>query len=236
LLIWSDDTLRSIRLSGPIAVILAVSHASGCGSDPKAYLPPGTATVVQNRDAKRVLARVPADYRAIVKRRSLAITNDTPVTIVNDPAYRALAPGSTGSQSPYDPVRIRITTGVDQGMEVMVRRQDITLPIEPSEKLAAFLPIAGLLLVAAAAALCSMETLVLLLKNSREVHRHEVTIYSSARVGLCKPTPRLRARITERGDRECDDWLASVAEMTARRKVRCANACRRLAATSHSGF
>jgi hypothetical protein len=232
-LIRSDTTLRSIRLSGPIAVILVVSHASGCGPAPNVYLPPGTAVVVQSPDAKRVVARVPVEDRAIVKRRSLAITNNTAVTIVDDPAYPALPTGSTSSQSPFDPVRVRITAGVNQGIEVIVRRQDISLPIEPSENVSVFLPIAVLVLVAAAAALWSIETLVLLRKNRREVHRDKLTMYSSARVRSCTPTPKQKTRITDRGDRECDNWLGTVAAMTARRKVRCTTSCRRSAATSH---
>jgi hypothetical protein len=232
-LIRSDDTMRAIRLSGPIAVILIVGYASGCGYVASATWPTGTAAVVQGPNAKRVLARVPAEERSIVKRRSLAITNNTPVSIVDDPAYGAVSPGSTSPQTPFDPVLVRITTGVDQGIEVIVRRQDISLPIEPSENVFVFLPMAVLILVATASALWSIETLVLLLKHRREVRRDELTMHSSAWVRTFMPTPKQTTRMTDRGDRECGDWLGTVAAMTARRKVRCTNSCRRSAATFH---
>ena len=168
------------------------------------------------------------------KRRSLAITNNTPVTIVDDPAFQQTpSPGSTGSGSPNDPVLVKITNGVDQGTEVLVRRQDITRPIEPSENLAVFLPIAFLLLIGAAATLWSVETLALTLKNRREGKRDGITMHPSARVGFSKSTPKQRTRMPDRGDRESDHWLATVAALTARRKVRCTNSCRRSAATAH---
>ena len=121
--------MRLFRLSSPAVLIFVVNHASGCGS-PGADVccPTGTAVVLQDRDAPRVLADVAIDYRAIVKRRSLAIANNTSVIIAEDPAFRTLSWNPPGTLSPTDPVRVRMTQGVDQAVELIVRRQDLALP------------------------------------------------------------------------------------------------------------
>ncbi len=172
--------MGSIRRSGLVFVILIVSFVSGCGYDADVYWPAGTEATLQDRYAPRVLAAVPTDQRAIVKRRSLAIPNNTPVTIVDDPAYRALSQKPTSSESSKVLVRVRWTEGVDQEIELIVRRQDVTLLPGPKESLSAFLPIAFLILIAIAVTVWSVETLALTRKHQRDVNRDEITIYSSA--------------------------------------------------------
>jgi hypothetical protein len=104
--------LRSMRLSGSVAVILVVSPGCGCAYDGDPHWP-GTDAILVDRDFPRALARVPIDQRASVHRRSMAITNNTPVIIVDDPAYPALARGPASSDSSRDPVRVRVTMGVN---------------------------------------------------------------------------------------------------------------------------
>ena len=225
--------MRSIRLSGPIAVILVVSHASGCGSDAtNVNWSAGTAAVLRDPYAPRVMARVPTEQRAVVKHRSLAITNNTPVTILDDPAYGALPRGSTGSEPPTTPVLVRVEQGIDQGIEVLVRRGDLTFPAGPDEDWSVFLQISVYILFAAAATLWCIETLVLALKNRLKGMRDQVTIDSRAWRRSFKPAPKPITRISDRGARECNHWLTSVAAMTARSKVRCVNSRRRSGATS----
>ena len=224
--------MRSVRLSRLAAVIVVVSHGSGCGSS-EVYLPTGTAAMLQDRDAPRVLARVPIEQRANVKRRSLTLMNTTPVTILDDPAKPERSLSSSSSQTPNDPVGVKVANGTYQGIEVRVRRRDLTLPSGPNENLAAFLPISFLILIATAAVLWSIEALVLALKSRRKGTRDEITIDADARFGSHTLTPRRTNRITDRGDRECDQWLAWVAAMTARRKLRCMDSCRRFTVTSH---
>ena len=84
------------------------SHVSGCGSAVDVYWPPGTSAVLCDRDAPRVLAKVPIEQRAMIKRRSLAIANNTPVAIVEDPSYRARSRSATRSESPDILVRVRV--------------------------------------------------------------------------------------------------------------------------------
>jgi hypothetical protein len=116
---------------------------------------------------------------------------------------------------------VRMSKESDKVNEVIVRRQDLVLPPGPNENSAAILPISFLILIAAAATLWSVEKLVLTLKYRREINRAEITIEPNARVGSHRLTPIRRTQITDRNDRECDQWHAWVAAMTARRKVRC---------------
>jgi hypothetical protein len=223
--------LRAIRSSGLPAIVLIVSHGCGCATG-DVYWPTGTAAILQDRNAPRVFAEVPDEHRGMIKRRSLLIANYTPVTVLDDPTYRALSPSATRPESPIDPVRVRVTKGIDQGSEVIVRRQYLALPTGPNEKFTASLPIVFLILIATAAILWSLEKLVLTLKSRRAVNRGELTIYPGARVGSRSLKPQQRTRITDRGEKECDQWLAWVATMTSRRRLRCINSCRRPAATS----
>jgi hypothetical protein len=220
--------LVAIRHTGIVAVIIIASHASGCGSAAEVYWPAGTAAFVRDCDAPRVLAEVPVEQRAIVKRRSLAFANNTPVTVLVDPAYGALSRGATRFNNP---VRVRMTKEFHQGNEVIVRRQDLVLPPGLNESLAPILPISFLVLIAAATTLWSVEKLALTLKYRREANHDEITIHPSERVGSRSLTPTRRTQITDRNDSECDQWLAWVAAMTARRKVRCMISCRRSAIT-----
>jgi hypothetical protein len=219
--------LRSIRLSLLFAVILVVSHASGCAYDTGVYWPPGTAATLADRSAPRVLTEVPPEQRAIVKRRSLAISNGTPVTVVDDPAYRPLARKAIRSALPEDLVRVRVTKGVDQAIELLVRRQDVAVAPEPKVSSSAWLPICFLILVATAVTVWSVDTLVHRWKRRRGVSRDEIMIDACAPVGPPKLTPRPTNRLTDRGDAERDQWHAWVAGMTVRRKLRCLDSCRR---------
>jgi hypothetical protein len=216
----SYHTLRYLRLSSLAYVILIVSHASGCGSS-AVNLPAGTPALLLDRDAPRVLADVPPEQRAIAKRRSLAIVKGTPVAVLEDPAYRALSRNSTRFGTPNDPVRVRVTDGIHQGIEVNVRRQDLTFPNGPDQNLPAFLAIAFVILIASAATICCFETLALALKRRRKVNRTEIMFEAGSTSSNQILIPRRTNRITDRGDSECDQWLAWVAAMTARRKLRC---------------
>ena len=149
-LIGSYHTMRSIRRLGLVAVLFAMSCTSGCAYDAGVFWPPGTAATLADRSAPRVLAEVPPEQRAIVKRRSLAIPNGTPVTVVDDPAYRPLTRNAIRSALPEDLVRVRVTTGVDQPIELLVRRQDVAVSPGPKESSSAWLPISLLILIATA--------------------------------------------------------------------------------------
>lgn len=222
--------LRSIRLSGPIALIFVVSHASGCGNAVDVNWPTGTEAIVQDRGAQRVLAEVPIDQRESVKRRTLSITNKTPVIVVDDPADRVLSLGSASSGLPQSLVRVRVTEGADHGIELIVRRQDLAPRPEPDEARLAFLPI-FFFFIATAVALSTIETLALALRNRRKVIRNRLTHHSSATVGRHGLIQKQRNRVPERGGDECDQWLAWVAALNARRKLRCAkSACHPAAA------
>ena len=115
---------------------------------------------------------------------------------------------------------------------MIVRRQDLVLPPSPNESLSAILPVSILLLIATATTLWSVEKLALTFKYRREINRAEFPIDFSGTVGFCKLTPLRSAEITDRTDKECNQWPAWVAAMTSRRRVRCMNSCRRPAATS----
>jgi hypothetical protein len=179
-----------------------------------------------------VLGRVPTEQRAIVKRRSMAIPNNTRVTVVDDPAYSALSQNPTRTDSLRDHVRVKVTTGVDQEVELIVRRQDLAPAPDPNETSSEFLPIFFLVLIATAATVSFIETVALKWKRRREFNRDEITIYARARVESLTQTPRRPTRVTDRGDTECDQWLAWVAAMTARRKLRCMNSLSRAATPS----
>lgn len=157
--------MRSIRGSCTLAVVLVVSHGCDTGDT---YWPPATQAVVKDLGAPRVLATVPIEQRKTTKRRSLAIRNETPVIVLDDPAYRALARNTSGFQSPEEPVLVRITKGVDQGRELIVRRQDLAPGPEPRQGLLSLVTVCLFTLIGAAAALSTIETLVLKLRARRE--------------------------------------------------------------------
>ena len=80
--------------------------------------------------------------------------------------------------------------------------------------------------------LWSIETLVLKITERRKGQPDAVTIRSSATPGSRVLTPERRVPIADRSQIECDQWLAWVAAMTARRKLRRVKSCAR--ATVHS--
>jgi hypothetical protein len=225
--------MRSIRRLGLVAVLFAMSCTSGCAYDAGVFWPPGTAATLADRSAPRVLAEVPPEQRAIVKRRSLAIPNGTPVTVVDDPAYRPLTRNAIRSALPEDLVRVRVTTVVDQPIELLVRRQDVAVSPGPKESSSAWLPISLLILIATAVTVWLVDTLMRTWKRRHDVNRDEITIDTSARVGPHKLIPRPTTRVADRGDAECDQWVAWIAGMTVRRKLRCLGSCRRFPTTSH---
>jgi hypothetical protein len=225
--------MRATRLCGSAPFILVLSCLSGCAYEGGGYWPAGTAAFLQDRDAPRVLAEVPPEQRAVVKRRSLTIPNHTPVTVIDDPAYDALSRNSPRSESPTDPVRVRVTRGVDQEIELIARRQDLALSPEPEPSASSILAISFWFLVAGTATRWPLETLVLKWKHRREVDRDDIAIFAPVRAQSLHLTPRRSTPIADRSDAECDQWLAWVAAMTARRKLRCVNSCRRTAAPSH---
>jgi hypothetical protein len=171
--------------------------------------------------------------RAIVNRRSLAVANNTPVTIVADPADGTISARTISAESPEGPVRVRVTGGAHRGIELIVRRQDLTYPAGPADRLAGLVPVAVIILIAAAGTFWSIETIWLVLRYRREL---------SGKSGLgqhhAAPMPRqltrlLGPRATDRGASEWEQWRASVAAMTARRKVRCTSYWRRSMTPSH---
>jgi hypothetical protein len=120
-----------------------------------------------------------------------------------------------------DPVRVKVTTGVDQEVELIVRRQDLAPAPDPIQTSSAFLRIFFFVLIATAATVSSIEPVALWWKRRREFNRDEITIYAHARVECPTQTPRRPIRVADRGETECDQWLAWVAATTARRKLRC---------------
>jgi hypothetical protein len=224
--------VRSIRLSGSVALIFVVSHASGCGNAVDVNWPAGTEAIVQDRGAQRVLAEVPIDQRETVGRRRVAITNKTPVIIVDDyPAYRVLSSGSANSMLPQSPVRVRVTEGADQGVELIIRRQDLAPRPEPDQLWLAYVPVFSLFFIATAATLSIIETLASAMRNRRKFTRHRLANHSSARIGPQGLTRKRKSWIPERGDNECDQWFDWVAALNTRKKVRCATSCRSSSAT-----
>jgi hypothetical protein len=115
------------------------------------------------------------------------------------------------------------------GQEVIVRRQELAPLAGRDESLSEFVQISFLILMATAAALASIETLTLQVKDLRKAKRTELAIQSIAQFGSRLRTPKQRTQITEPGKRERDQWLARVAGMTAHRKLRCMNSCGRTA-------
>jgi hypothetical protein len=219
-LIRRANTMRLIRLSGPLVLIFVVNNASGCGNPgADVYWPTGAAVVLQDRDAPQVLGDVPIEHRAIVKRRSLAIANSTSAIIVDDPAFRALSRSSPGALSPTDPVRVRMTEGPDQAVELIVRRQDLALP-GPNVSLFVFLSVPVMVLIMAAAVLAVSETLLRATKDRRAINHDVIAIHSVAGIGARELTRTRGIPITDRGDCELDQWQARVAAMSARRRAK----------------
>ena len=160
--------MRSIRVSGWVSFILVLSCASGCAyQEGEVYGPAGTAAWLKDRDAPRVLGRVPNGTASHSKRRTLAFPNNTRVTIVDDPAYRALSQDPTRSDSLRDPVRVKVASGVEPEVKLIVRRQDLTPTLGPNDASSAFLPIFSLVLIfflvliATAATASSVETVAI---------------------------------------------------------------------------
>jgi hypothetical protein len=122
---------------------------------------------------------------------------------------------------------VKVTTGVDQEVELIVRRQDLAPAPGPNKTSSAFLPNFFLVLIATAATVSSIVTVAFRWKRRREFNRDEITNCARAGVESLTQTPKRPTQVTDRGDTECDPWLAWVAAMTVRRKLRCINSLSR---------
>jgi hypothetical protein len=215
--------LRTFRVSACGAMIYVVSRLSGCAYDSGVCWPAGTQAMVHDPVAPRVLALVPPDQRETVKRHSLAVRNNTPVVVLRDPAYVAIAKGSGSwhalEERLEEPIRVRVPNGVDQGRELLIRRQDLAMPPAPPNRVFALLAISFLVVIVTVATLGFIQTLFLLLRERRENKRYQT--YTHARSGSRDSVPGGGGRTLNRGNKECDQWLAWVAAMTTARKVRC---------------
>jgi hypothetical protein len=183
--------------------------------------------VLQDRDATRVLARVSDEQRSLVRRRSLAVANNTSVVVVVDPAYGKRSQPMIGTELPNGPVRVRVVAGPHEGIELIVRRQDLTYSTGPADRVAALLPFTILMVILTAGAYWSIETIGCVLTYRRQLS-HEENRRLYAPTAESQRSMRARGpRIFNRGESECEQWRASVAAMTARRKVRCASRIQR---------
>ena len=214
--------VRSIRISAAIAPILIVGEVSGCGSG-SAIWPAGTEVILVDPNARQVYAEVPVDQRAIVKRRSLLVTNQTPAVVVDDLAYPALARNPANQESPNEPVRVKLTDGANQGVEILIRRQDVAPVPATSETWAPWSPLFFLALIVTAASLSLLETLVLRLRKRREKAWSRLIDRPSQRYGFHRRSRMPRARIVARGDKDYDGWLNWVAARNARKKLQFAS-------------
>ena len=81
---------------------------------------------------------------------------------------------------------MKVTTGVEQEVELIVRRQDLAPMLGANDTSSAFLPIFSLVLIfflvliATAATVSTVETVALWWKRRREFNRDELTIYTRA--------------------------------------------------------
>jgi hypothetical protein len=214
--------MPSIRLSVRPVLILAALPLAGCGYSRDACWPAGTEAVVSDPETGVVTARVPRDQRNKIQRDSLMLGSQTPVVIVEDFVFRAATAGMVRGTSPTDPVRVRIVKG-RQGIEVIVRRRELAPRPVANAWAISFVPAAVLLLFAAAGVLWTIETVVLLFLRMRsyrtELHLGPLPLQTLATL-LWRA--RIRSRLIERTDEDCEQWRKWIAEKTARRKAVCA--------------
>jgi hypothetical protein len=207
--------MRSIRISAVAVVILITLPLAGCGSRAKeAGWPAGTELVAEAPGAQGARAIVPSDPQGRIARATVVtLANKTPVVVVEDP----LRP------SPPQFVRVKITKGDRQGMEVLVRRRELAPRPEPRSWAVSFLPLAVLLLFAMAAALWLLETGVLLLLRIRaRGPMHQLASACGQTRGPFVWRRGLRSRLSERTDEDCERWREWIATRTMRRKAVCA--------------
>jgi hypothetical protein len=216
--------MPSIRLSAVHLLVLAALPLVGCGDSRDASWPAGTDAVVSAPEARDIIARVPKDQQNKIPRDALVVASQTPVVIVDDSVSRAVKARRWWGTSPTDPVRVRIAKG-HQGIEVFVRRGELT-PGQAADAWAIpLVPAAVLLLFAAAGVLWTVETVVLLFLRMRmrsdgtELHLGSLPLQTLATV-LWRS--RGRSRRIERTDEDCERWREWIAEKTARRKAICA--------------
>ena len=216
--------MPSIRLSALHLLILATLPVAGCGDSRDARWPAGTEAVVSSPEARDIIAHVPKDQQNKIPGDSLVLASQTPVVIVDDFASRATPSGALRRTSPSDPVLVRIVKD-RQGIEVYVRRRELALRPGTYAWAISFVPVAVLLLFAAAGALWTVETVVLLFLRIRsrsdgtELHLGSLPLQTLATV-LWRA--RGRSRRIERTDEDCERWREWIAEKTARRKAICA--------------
>lgn len=216
--------MPSIRLSFLPLLILAALPLAGCGYSRDACWPAGTEAVVSDPDpeSQGILVRVPRDQQNKISRDSLVLRSQTPVVIVNDSVFRAATAGGMRGTSPMDPVLVRIVKD-RQGIEVFVRRRELAPRPGSYAWAISFVPVAVLLLFAAAGVFWTIEAIVLLFMRMRsdqtELHLGPLPLHALATV-LWRA--RRRSRLNERTDEDCERWREWIAEKTARRKAICA--------------
>jgi hypothetical protein len=209
--------MRSIRLS--IAIVVVLILIPGCGPDEMVW-PAGTEAILADSHASKVIARVPGDQRPKAKRRSLWLPNQSPVIIVDDPAYRTTSKKPPQTSSLIEPVRVRLSNGDNEGTEIIVRRNDLAPIPAPDQKLAELLPVFFLILLAGAFAFWLLETFGLLLKEVWRNRRDQLALYSHLSLAARQFAHKPRSRNADRTDLECDRWNAWVTAMNVRRKSR----------------
>jgi hypothetical protein len=116
---------------------------------------------------------------------------------------------------------------------MIILRQGLAPRPDPDQAWLAFLPIFFLVFIATAASFSAIETLALALRNRWKVIRNRLTHHSSATVGPRGLIYEQRSPVPERGDDEFDQWLAWVAALNARRKLRCVKSAGHSAAAAH---
>ncbi len=211
--------MRSIRLA--ITIALMVILIPGCGPDVDlSGWPAGTEAILADSQASKVIAQVPSDQRPKANRRSLWLANQSPVVIVDDPAFRATSKMPVQTSSLNEPVRVRLLNGDDEGTEIIVQRNDLAPIPAPEQKLAVLAPVFFLVLFAGAFALWFLETFGQLLKEVWDNRRDQLALCSHLSLTAGQIAHKPRTRNADRTDLECDRWNAWVAAMNVRRKSR----------------
>jgi hypothetical protein len=216
--------MRAPRSALMLVLAVASVLGSGCiGVGTDGYWPPGTEVIVSTR-ASRVLADVPIAQRQKSKgARQVPIENGARVVCLDRFRDISSNPLQSGTNILALPIRVKPLTGAYTGMELVVKRGDLSLPPEPAQKtLGAFI----LILVACtcvAAAMAALEVCAEEVKSRLHWFRQWCAAHPGERLLARDRSHRMVRSHPQPDEEDQARWLAWIAN----RNTLCSSARRK---------
>jgi hypothetical protein len=210
--------MRAPRFALMLVLAVVSVLGSGCiGVGTDGYWPPGTEVIVSTR-ASRVLADVPIGQRHKSRgARQVPIENGTRVMCLDGFRHISSNPLLSGMNILALSVRVKPLTGAYSGIELVVKRGDLSLPPEPAQKtFGAFI----LILVACTCVAAAMATLEVCAEEvRRRLHwfRQWCAAHPAERLAARDRSHRMGRSHPQPREGDQASWLAWIAKRNALR-------------------